>query len=86
MGQSCLRSSHLNPKSSLQNGALGSKIIVPPEPLDFQKEGMGSGPTFAKAYLDGSYTLEEAGRYFGVIHATVSPAVKRYELDVKCKA
>ena len=59
----------------------------PPKALQYYSDQIGDRDrAMATAYLDGHYTLQEVGSHFGVSYATVSRAVKRRELDVKCKA
>lgn len=56
------------------------------KPLSFwAKKGKTRNERMAIAYLSGCYTLYEIGDYFGVSYATVSRAVKAYEL-ARCKA
>ena len=64
-----------------------SQKCAPPKPLEYYAALIDDRDrAMATAYLDRHYTLQEVGSHFGVNYATVSRAVKRHELDVKCKA
>ena len=62
------------PKKQKQGPAKPLRYYFSTYPV--QKEAM------AKAYLSGHYTLEEVGQHIGVSYATVSRAVKEYELKL----
>ncbi len=77
--------SKLNPNQSLLDIPKRQKQS-PPKTIEIfktnypdRKEGM------ARAYLSGHYSLSEIGHVFGVSYVTVSRAVRKFELDVKCK-
>jgi hypothetical protein len=53
----------------------------PVKPLAFfQKKYRERNQSMAEAYRSGHFTLKQIGNYFGVSYATVSRAVKKYEV------
>jgi putative transposase len=56
----------------------------PIKPLSYYKERFKNrNRAMAEAYRSGHYTLSEIGDEFGVSYATVSRAVKEYELNTE---
>ena len=53
---------------------------TPPKPLEYFIERYERDEGMARAYLTGNYTLAGVGKAFGVSYATVSRAVKTWEL------
>ena len=76
----------MDPEQSLDDIPTPQKQS-PAKPLGYYQERFSDrNVAMAKAYRSGHYTLKQVGEYFSVSYATVSRAVKTFELDVKCKA
>ena len=76
----------LDPKQSLLDIPKTQKL-APPKPLNYyQNKYRDNTEAMARAYLSGHYTLAEVGLQFSVSYATVSRAVKTYEVTANCKA
>jgi len=75
----------LDPEQPLEDIPKAQKQPPKKSLFYFEKRYNCRDEAMYKAYLSGSYTLSEVGKWFGVSYATVSRAVKSYE-SVKCKA
>jgi REP element-mobilizing transposase RayT len=70
----------MNPEQSLEDIPKPQKQS-PVKPLAFfQKKYRERNQSMAEAYRSGHFTLKQIGNYFGVSYATVSRAVKKYEV------
>ena len=73
----------INPDQSLKDIPKPQKNC-PIKPLNYYKERIKNrNRAMAEAYRSGHYTLYEIGDEFGVSYATVSRAVKEYELSAE---
>lgn len=73
----------LDPEQPLDDIPRKQKLAPPIAIEAYAREYSNRTEAMARAYLSKHYTLEEIGRVFGVSYATVSRAVKRYELARK---
>ncbi len=69
----------LDPEQSL-NDVPRSQKQSPKKPLSYYENRFSCrNEAMYRAYISGSYTLAEVGKWFGLSYATVSRAVKQYE-------